>query len=146
LIVSVKRELPPSITMSPFSRSGVRPSMTASVPLPAWTSRMIFLGLERDFTNSSIVFVPTTPPGVFGLSATNLSVFSVVRLKTEIWKPWSAMLSARFWPITASPTRPTSESGLAIGAPIFPTLARKTNCFLAYFLGFSSGVVDCLTS
>jgi hypothetical protein len=78
--VSVQREFPPSITMSPFSRRGVRPSMTASVPFPAWTRRTIFLGLAIERTNSSSVFVPTTPPGVFGLSATNLSVFSVVRL------------------------------------------------------------------
>jgi hypothetical protein len=44
-------------------------------------------GRESDLTNSSSVFVPTKPPGVFGFSATNLSVFSVVRLYTEIWKP-----------------------------------------------------------
>ena len=80
LIVSVHSEFPPSITMSPFSRSGVRLSMTASVPFPAWTRRTIFLGFAIERTNSSIVFDPTTPPGVRGLSATNLSVFSVVRL------------------------------------------------------------------
>jgi hypothetical protein len=56
--VSVQSELPPSITMSPASRSGVRPSMTASVPFPAWTRRTIFLGFEIDATNSSSVFVP----------------------------------------------------------------------------------------
>ena len=83
-IVSVQSELPPSITMSPFARSGASPSMTASVPFPAWTRMTIFLGSESEATNSSSVFVPTTPPGVEGFSATNLSVFSVVRLNTEI--------------------------------------------------------------
>jgi hypothetical protein len=32
------------------------------------------------------------------------------RLYTEIGKPFSAMLRARFWPITARPTRPILES------------------------------------
>ena len=54
--------------------------MTASVPFPAWTRMTIFLGFAIDPTNSSSVFVPTTPPGVTGWSATNFSVFSVVRL------------------------------------------------------------------
>ena len=79
-IVSVQSALPPSITMSPCSSRGTRPSMTASVALPAWTRMTILRGLARDWTNSSRVFVPLTPPGVFGFSATNLSVFSVVRL------------------------------------------------------------------
>ena len=80
LIVSVQRELPPSITMSPFSRRGVRPSMTASVAFPACTRMTIFLGFAIEPTNSPSVFAPTTPPGVRGFSATNFSVFSVVRL------------------------------------------------------------------
>ncbi len=95
-MVSVQSALPPSITMSPASSSGTSPSMTASVALPAWTRMIIFRGRASDATNSGSVFVPTSPPGVPGWSATNLSVFSVVRLKTEIWKPWSAMFSARF--------------------------------------------------
>ncbi len=83
-IVSVQSALPPSITMSPASSSGTSPSITASVPFPAWTRITILRGLAKLFTNSSSVWVPTTPPGVDGFSATNLSVFSVVRLKTEI--------------------------------------------------------------
>ncbi len=79
-IVSVQSELPPSTTMSPGSSSGTRLSITASVPLPAWTRMTILRGFASDWTNSSSVFVPTTPPGVLGFSATNFSIFSVVRL------------------------------------------------------------------
>ena len=54
--------------------------MTASVALPACTRMTILRGFASEATNSWSVFVPTTPPGVAGFSATNLSVFSVVRL------------------------------------------------------------------
>jgi hypothetical protein len=33
----------------------------------------------------------------------------VVRLYTEILKPWSATLRAKFWPMTARPIRPISD-------------------------------------
>jgi hypothetical protein len=79
-MVSVQSALPPSMMMSPCSKTAARPSITASVGLPAWTRMMALRGLAREAANSWRVLVPTTPPGVFGFSATNLSVFSVVRL------------------------------------------------------------------
>ena len=79
-MVSVHSALPPSMTMSFLSSSGTRLSITASVPLPAWTRITILRGRDRDPTNSSKVLAPYRPPGVAGFSATNFSVFSVVRL------------------------------------------------------------------
>ena len=72
-MVSVHSALPPSMMISPCSKSGTRLSITASVALPAWTRMMALRGRASDCTNSSSVLVPTTPPGVFGFSATNLS-------------------------------------------------------------------------
>ena len=75
-MVSVQRALPPSMMMSPGSKTAARPSITASVGLPAWTRMMALRGLASDAANSSRVLAPTRPPGVLGFSATNLSVFS----------------------------------------------------------------------
>ena len=54
--------------------------MTASVGLPAFTSRITLRGVERDCTKSASSAWPVRPPGVLGFSATNFSIVAVVRL------------------------------------------------------------------
>ena len=61
----------------------------------------------------------------FSARDTHASVLSCERLYTLMGMPFSAMFSARFWPITARPTRPTSETA----APPPPGASPPTlNC------------------
>ena len=106
--VSVKREFPPSIMTSPFSSNGAICWITASTGAPAFTMIIALRGRVSAPTNSSIVRV-----GVIFLSlarpAANLSVTSVVRLKTATENPLESMFRTRFSPITARPMRPISH-------------------------------------
>lgn len=56
---SGKCELPPSMTMSPFSRNGSSCSMKLSTAEPALTRRMILRGRLSFLQNSSIEWAPT---------------------------------------------------------------------------------------
>ena len=95
-MVSVQRALPPSMMMSPGSKAAASSLITASVGPPALTRMTALRGFLREAAKSLMVGQPVSLPGVFGFSFTNSSVLAVVRLYTEIAKPWSAMLRARF--------------------------------------------------
>ncbi len=55
-MVSVNSELPPSMMMSPGSKTETSSSITASVPLPACTMMSAVRGLLSESANSWIVF------------------------------------------------------------------------------------------
>src|SRR3954470_517890 len=126
--VSRKRELPPSITMSPSSSSGVRSSITPSTGAPAFTITMIRRGLSNDETNSSsdspAANLPSPP-----YSSMNSRVRCGDRLCTATGTSRLAMLRARLAPITARPVTPIwlpplMQATIPPGAPSAPcTLA-----------------------
>src|SRR4051812_10510808 len=134
--VSRKRELPPSITMSPSSSSGVRSSITPSTGAPAFTITMIRRGLSNDETNSSsdsaAANLPSSP-----YSSMNSRVRSGERLCTATGTSRLAMLRARLAPITARPVTPIwlpplMQATIPPGAPSAP-------CTLAAVLERASG-------
>mmetsp|Transcript_11498 Transcript_11498/g.47828 ORF Transcript_11498/g.47828 Transcript_11498/m.47828 type:complete len:213 (-) Transcript_11498:214-852(-) len=107
---------PPSMIMSPSSNKGTSASIVASTGAPAFTSMIILRGRSMDSTNS---FISLNPENNAGSSsslcalATASSVLELDLLKTDIENPFSAILRARFCPITASPTRPIFDRSTA---------------------------------
>ena len=81
--VSLKWELPASMTMSPSSSSGASSSITASTGPPALTMMMILRGRASAATNSSTDPVPVIAPS-WPNSSTNSVVLDAVRLCTAI--------------------------------------------------------------
>jgi hypothetical protein len=77
--VSWKKELPPSITMSPGSRCGNRSAITWSTARPACTMSRIGRGGRIAATSSGMVRAAVMGPS-FPNSARKRSVRSVVRL------------------------------------------------------------------
>src|SRR4051794_11554261 len=126
--VSRKRELPPSITMSPSSSSGSSASITPSTGAPALTMTMIRRGLSSESTNSSsdsaAANLPSSP-----CSAMNSRVRSAERLCTATGTSRLAMLRARLAPITASPVTPIWLPPLT--AATIPVDAARAPCTLA---------------
>src|SRR4051812_19673085 len=126
--VSRKRELPPSITMSPPSSSGSSASITPSTGAPALTMTMIRRGLSSESTNSS-----SDSPGVNWpsdpYSDMNSRVRSAERLCTATGTSRLAMLRARLAPITASPVTPIWLPPLT--AATIPVDAARAPCTLA---------------
>ena len=120
-MVSSQRLFPPSMTMSSLSSRGRSCAMTASTGPPAFTRMIILRGLLIDLTKAFSCLNPMSPPGVSGFSFTNFSVVAVVLLKTATLKPWSAMLSTRFCPMTARPMSPMSAVGVAFLAILLLT-------------------------
>ncbi len=106
-VESGKCELPPSIRMSPGSKSGTSSPMTSSTGAPALTMIMILRGRLRLETSSCTACVPTIDLSL-ARPLKNASTLEVVRLNTATVKPWLAMLSTRFSPITARPMSPMS--------------------------------------
>ena len=79
-MVSVQRALPPSMMMSPGSKTAASSLITASVGPPALTRMTALRGFFREAAKSFMVGQPVSLPGVFGFSFTNSSVLAVVRL------------------------------------------------------------------
>ncbi len=77
-IVSWKLALPPSTMMSPSSKRSASCSITASVPLPAWTMMIAVRGFASDATKSSMLSLATKPAS--GWSASSVRVRSGERL------------------------------------------------------------------
>src|SRR5215467_1784965 len=71
------------------------------------------------FAQSSATECAPSTAVPFASLARNSSTFDVVLLKTATLKPWSVMLSTRFWPITARPISPISQvaSDILLSAP-----------------------------
>src|SRR2546430_6465839 len=109
-MVSSNSELPPSMMMSPGSRSGMRCSMNSSTGGRALTSIMTRRGRLRALTISSSECAPMTFAPLASLPR-NSSTLETVRLKATTLKPWSFMLRMRFWPMTAKPMRAISAVG-----------------------------------
>src|SRR4051794_21026502 len=126
--VSRKRELPPSITMSPSSSSGSSASITPSTGAPALTMTMIRRGLSSESTNSSSDSAAANLPSSL-CSAMNSRMRSAERLCTATATSRLAMLRARLAPITASPVTPIWLPPLT-GATI-PAEAPCAPCTLA---------------
>src|SRR3990172_3987971 len=95
------------MTTSPGSRSGTNSSITWSTGGPALIMRTIRRGERSAATSSAAVSAPMIVVPAAG-PARNSSVRAAVRLCTTTENPWSAMLSARFCPMTARPIRPMS--------------------------------------
>ena len=92
---------------SPSSRSGRSFSIMSSTACPALTIIKTLRGFSRLSTSSSrlwqpMMFLPAALP------FTNLSTFSVVRLKTATVNPLDSMFMTRFSPMTARPIKPIS--------------------------------------
>ncbi len=107
LAVSGKWLFPPSMMISPGSKTASNFSIYSSTGLPALTISITFRGTERLACKSSnvrqpMMFLPAALP------LTKLSTFSTVRLYTATVKPLDSMFIARFSPITASPIKPIS--------------------------------------
>ena len=106
--------LPQSTTMSSLSTPAPRScSMTASTGAPALTRMMILRGFLSAATKSGSAAVPTSPPGVFAVRGDELLHDGGRAVVDRDAKPWSAMLRARFWPMTARPISPTSAPARA---------------------------------
>ncbi len=91
--------------------------MVLSTTSPALTSRMIRRGRRIDFTNASRSLKPAIC--LPALAATNLSTGSGHASHAATEKPFSSMLSARFRPITPSPTIPIAISPIGVSCPSF---------------------------
>mmetsp|Transcript_4987 Transcript_4987/g.17502 ORF Transcript_4987/g.17502 Transcript_4987/m.17502 type:complete len:257 (-) Transcript_4987:82-852(-) len=132
---------PPSMIASPGSRCPSRDSMVASTGAPALTSRITFLGLCRDCTKSPRSSYPVSLSPSFSLPAllTHCSVFAYERLYTLIGNPFEATFSARFWPMTARPTRPTSAFAVSFPLIALPaaSLARAFAGVVAFLRGLT---------
>mmetsp|Transcript_8229 Transcript_8229/g.30522 ORF Transcript_8229/g.30522 Transcript_8229/m.30522 type:complete len:299 (+) Transcript_8229:931-1827(+) len=102
---------PPSMMQSPGSRNWHNPAIVASTGAPALTKMITHRGFANDATKSFISWYPRnfSPKPSFPARATATSVLSLDRLYTEIAKPFSAMFSARFCPITANPHKPMRD-------------------------------------
>ena len=84
--------------------------MVSSTGFPAMTNRMILRGFLSLEIKSSWPVDPIKgrlPSAV--ARWTVRSTLEGVRLPTTTWKPWEAMLRAKFCPITARPQSPTSH-------------------------------------
>ena len=81
--------------------------MTSSTGLPALTISQIRRGRSRLATSSWIDLVGSRLAcPLLAFSAIRRSVTEPSRFQTATLNPWSAMLSARFLPMTASPSIP----------------------------------------
>ncbi|CPU40910.1 Uncharacterised protein [Mycobacteroides abscessus] len=104
-MVSVYRELPPSMMMSPCSMASASSLITASVGSPALTMMSTRRGRSRAATNSSMLSVRTKFPSD-PCSASSASVLAMDRLCSATVYPCRAKLRAILDPMTASPVTP----------------------------------------
>mmetsp|Transcript_36276 Transcript_36276/g.89366 ORF Transcript_36276/g.89366 Transcript_36276/m.89366 type:complete len:272 (-) Transcript_36276:110-925(-) len=125
--------LPPSMMMSPGSMCLRSPAMVSSTGEPALTRMITQRGFCRLATNSPMSLYPVSLSPRPSLTArdTQLSVLSPERLNTEMGKPFSATLSARFCPMTASPHSPMRDLGAAAAASAAMALTRREPAVLA---------------
>src|SRR6266851_496948 len=123
--VSWNSELPPSMIVSPGSSKAVSESMPSSTGDPALTISRIARGGARIWTSSSSVAAGLKSPSSPCL-AMNSSVRCRVRLYTPTRTPCDARLRARFMPMVASPTTPSSWSSSLLTPGIMPSRRSTT--------------------
>src|SRR6266404_3583225 len=135
-MVSWKRELPPSIMISPGSRCGRSCSINSSTGFPALTISMTRRGFFSKATISSMEWAPITLVPLASLLRKS-STFETVRLKATTVNPWSFMFKIRFWPITARPIRAMSACGSIFSSISFQTTTCEGRVNLSPASAFS---------